>query len=110
MKRPGRKLATAERWKEICEARPESVVCPRGNVNMPHKKIVMGWRQILSPSYHEFSIGHSILSWHHSNKIHYCYIVPNLIIESEDIEDDQKSESQILISRSFFVGTIDRDV
>ena len=57
----------------------------------------------MSPSYHEFSIGHSILSWHHSNKIHYCYIVPNLIIESEDIEDDQKSESQILISRSFFV-------
>ncbi|MDD7334117.1 MAG: hypothetical protein PUG70_07090, partial [Lachnospiraceae bacterium] len=47
MKRPGRKLATAERWKwkEICEACPESVVCPRGNVNMPHKKIVMGWRQ-----------------------------------------------------------------
>ena len=64
----------------------------------------------MSPSYHEFSIGHSILSWHHNNKIHYCYIVPNLIIESEDIEDDQKSESQILISRSFFVGTIDRDV
>ena len=43
MKRPGRKLATAERWKEICEACPESVVCPRGNVNMSHKKIVMGW-------------------------------------------------------------------
>lgn len=44
MKRPARKLATAERWKEICEACPESVVCPRGNVNVPHKKIVMGWR------------------------------------------------------------------
>ena len=48
MKRPGRKLATAERWKEIWEACLESVICPRGNVNVPHKKFVMGWRQYMS--------------------------------------------------------------
>lgn len=56
MKRPGRKLATAERWKEIWEACPESVICPRGNVNMPHKKIVMGWRHICCYRAKQFSL------------------------------------------------------